>query len=451
MNGPKQKTVIMSKQQIEPPSFISETKSYETYKRDLERWCLLTSLDKKVQAVMVVHCLDGDPSGIKDKIDAGITDAELQSEDGVQVLLEFLEKIYKKDTLADSFDKYISFEKLRRKPGISIQQFIPEWTTAYQKAVNVECTLSDKVLAFKLLDASNLSNIERNLVLTGVDYSEENLLDQMQSALKKFISRSTLSGGEVEQKMDSTYVTADNLEQVLMAKGWTKNKKKLKPDRGQKREASPSAPDGARPISKNYKGRKNPLGKDFKVLKCFKCACEHDEACECPCVFHMADKCPRKKEGAQGELGGGGRADIAHIMKTNNVTYFMKEDPDKSDSEIVLFIEELQEETNQGNKIVKEALVTCPMEDQLLVSIPSLEELLIPDPAPEGRLVSSYSENQLLVSSYISTTSPEQLLMSAPSLEELLIPAPAPERRLVSGPSGNQLLVSSCISAPSPK
>ena len=36
----------MSKQQIELPTFISETKSYETYKRDFERWCLLTSLDK---------------------------------------------------------------------------------------------------------------------------------------------------------------------------------------------------------------------------------------------------------------------------------------------------------------------------------------------------------------------------------------------------------------------
>ena len=29
-------------------------------------------------------------------------------------LLTFLEKIYKKDTLADSFEKYISFEKLKR-------------------------------------------------------------------------------------------------------------------------------------------------------------------------------------------------------------------------------------------------------------------------------------------------------------------------------------------------
>ena len=74
----------------------------------------------------------------------------------------------------------------------------------------------------------------------------------MEAALKKFVSRSTLRG-EVEQKVD--------------------------PNRGQKREASPSSQEGARFVSKNYKGRKNPLGKDFKVLKCFICPCDHKESC----------------------------------------------------------------------------------------------------------------------------------------------------------------------------
>ena len=55
------------------------------------------------------------------------------------------------------------------------------------KAKNIGCVLPDKVLAFKLLDAANLSQLERNLVLTGVDYLETNILDQMQTALKKFI------------------------------------------------------------------------------------------------------------------------------------------------------------------------------------------------------------------------------------------------------------------------
>ena len=38
---------------------------------------------------MVVHYLDGDPSGIKDKIDAEIEDEKLQSKEGIATLLEF--------------------------------------------------------------------------------------------------------------------------------------------------------------------------------------------------------------------------------------------------------------------------------------------------------------------------------------------------------------------------
>ena len=93
---------------IEPPSFINDLKSFETYKKDLSRWALLTSVEKKMQALMVLHFLDGHPSGIKDKVDAEVDEEKLQSDDGIKTLLEFLEKIYKKDSLADGFEKYVS-------------------------------------------------------------------------------------------------------------------------------------------------------------------------------------------------------------------------------------------------------------------------------------------------------------------------------------------------------
>ena len=187
---------------LEPPSFIGDSKNFETYEKDLKRWALLCSVEKEKQALLVVHYLDGDPSGIKDKIDSGMSDTELGSADGISKLLAFIEKIYKKDSIADGFDKYISFEKLKRSQNTTIQDFIPEWTTAYKKAVNVGCSLSDKVLAFKLLDASNLTNIERNLVLTGVNYEEANLLAQMETSLKKFVGRSVLSG-DVERTVEA--------------------------------------------------------------------------------------------------------------------------------------------------------------------------------------------------------------------------------------------------------
>ena len=49
--------------------------------------------------------------------------------------------------------------------------------------------MSDMVLAFNLLDTSDLSDMERKLVLTGVNYTEgksnKTLLSQMKEALKK--------------------------------------------------------------------------------------------------------------------------------------------------------------------------------------------------------------------------------------------------------------------------
>ena len=58
----------MAQVNIEPPSFVCETKTYAEYKEDLKRWSRLTSLEKKHQADMVIYRLDGHPSGIKEKI-----------------------------------------------------------------------------------------------------------------------------------------------------------------------------------------------------------------------------------------------------------------------------------------------------------------------------------------------------------------------------------------------
>ena len=146
----------MSSKTLEPPSFISETKSYDTYEKDLKRWSLLTSVPKENQALMVLHFLDGDLSGIKDKIDEEIDEDVLHSEEGIKSLLEFFRKTYKRDSLADGFEKYMNFEKLKRNPNTTIQEFIPKFKAAYKKAVNIDCSLSNKVLAFKLLSASDL-------------------------------------------------------------------------------------------------------------------------------------------------------------------------------------------------------------------------------------------------------------------------------------------------------
>ena len=328
---------------LEPPSFIGENKNFETYQKDLKRWTMLTTIEVDKQALMVVHFLDGHVSGIKEKIDESMDEKVLASKEGIQALLTFFEEIYKKDSLADGYEKYISFEKLKRSPNTSMYDFIPEWNAAYKKAVNVGCQLSDKVLAFKLLNAANLSNIERNLVLTGVNYEAKDLKNQMEAALKKFVGRSALSGG-VERTEDSTFLTEDNFEQVLVAKGWKKPNKK-------KRNASPAK------MEENKK--KNWVGKDGKVAKCFKCKCDHENECNCPCTFHLANMCPNKKPELQASTS---RApDLGLYMQANFLTYTTDEVEDNTVDNVVLFVVE------EGEESATEEVVDC--------ASPGVEEL----------------------------------------------------------------------------
>ena len=90
---------------LEPPSFIGENKNFETYQKDLKRWTMLTTIEVDKQALMVMHFLDGHVSGIKEKINESIDERVLESKEGIQALLTFFEEIYKKDSLADGYEK----------------------------------------------------------------------------------------------------------------------------------------------------------------------------------------------------------------------------------------------------------------------------------------------------------------------------------------------------------
>ena len=188
---------------MEPQAFISIKKTYATYEKDLKRWTTLTTLAPEKQANMVIHFIpDDDP--IKEKIDTQMTDEELSCKEGITNLLKFLAEIYKTDDMGEAYDNYVEFVKLRRKPGVSIKTFISEWENSYHKVKNNGCEMSDMVLAFNVLDTADLSEMDRKLVLTGVNYSEgkskKTLPIQMKDALKKFVGRAVVATGETDGK-----------------------------------------------------------------------------------------------------------------------------------------------------------------------------------------------------------------------------------------------------------
>ena len=299
----------MSKMVAEPPSFVSDEKTYAAYKADLELWSNITSVEKGKQAETVTYMLEGDPSRIKEKILTQIPD-KIKGDDGITELLKFLDTIYSKDDMADTWDKYVEFSTLIRKPEQPIVEFISDWENVYHKAKAVGCDYSDIILAFKLLKDASLKEMDLKLVLTGVDYAagktKKDIYNQVVNSLKKFKGRAVMSGGckteNMDVKIEPTWFS--EAENVFIAKGWKppvrgarRRSRSVSPARG---SGGPNFNDNPRSSSvhekhSNYKGKKNRLGKDFKPLKCHLCKCKHVEACTCPCVYHLQPDCHMRK------------------------------------------------------------------------------------------------------------------------------------------------------------
>ena len=120
-------------------------------------------------------------------------------------------------------------------------------------------------------------------------------------------------------------------------------------------------------------------GKDGKVAKCFKCRCEHEENCECPCTYHLANQCNNKKEKADD------RADLGLFIKTNGPTLFMSQEGG-SDEDIVLFSMTFDRDEEIPAEVVRisnceEAPASNP-EEEIPVS-DSDEEIPASDPEEE--------------------------------------------------------------------
>ena len=273
--------VMTSLRYFEPPTFMSETKTYETYKDDLYMWSRITSVPKKNQAEVVVYGLEGHASRIKEKIVLNIGSKIKENEDGIEELVAFLDTIYKADEMADAWAKYKAFQKVSRKDNTHINDFIADFDKEYILAKSAGCDYSDTILAFRLLEATRVNEMDEKFVLTGIDFpsakTEKNLYSQMKTSLKKFHGRKVVTENSGEGlRYDPTLVAS--VAEALVAQGWKRP--------GRRRSNTDPGEVIPKNNSRSYKGKKNPLGMDGKPLACFKCQS----------VYHLQDKCDKVKK-----------------------------------------------------------------------------------------------------------------------------------------------------------
>ena len=281
---------------IPPPEF-SKSKPYDRYKQELLAWREISDLAKKKHGIAVALSLPEDSeSRIREKVFDELELDDLKQDDGLDKLINYLDKHLKKDDLADSLEKYEDFEDFQRRPDQSIADFISEFDQKYRKLEKLKITLPAEILAFKLIKRSNISYEEKMLVLTGMDYSQKaTLYEQAQKSLKKFKSGAASEQPSGAIRLEPAFL-AEN-EEALMAAGYYR-KSSQRGFRGRGRGSNGRGGRGTG-INSDYQGRipevkkerkVNPKGSDGKTLLCLACGSYRHMLSDCPDSWENMDK-----------------------------------------------------------------------------------------------------------------------------------------------------------------
>ncbi|XP_050732769.1 uncharacterized protein LOC127006649 isoform X9 [Eriocheir sinensis] len=169
-----------------PPVFGGE-KSYVRWRTELEAWLLVTNVDKKKQAITVALSFP-EGSEVRDRIFGEVEMNDLNSEDGMAKLLEYLDKWYKKDKLTGAYDSWADFDSFRKGDNTKMESYISEFEKRHKKLLEYGIVLPNSVLAFKLLDGARLSQGVKQQTVDTLDFNKPDaMFQQVVAVLKKVL------------------------------------------------------------------------------------------------------------------------------------------------------------------------------------------------------------------------------------------------------------------------
>ena len=182
---------------LPPPVWNPETKSYGDFRFQVTLWekaCEKSKVSKADRGYKLYDKLkDITCKSVGDKIvtAARVGDIDLFSDDSVENILKLLDKTFKKDDLTMLHNSWSSFIRLKRKKDEKMDEYITRYeskVTELKRELKND-NLPEKVYGMQLIDSARLSDKDRQLVLTGIDYEKEDeMLQQTITALRKFFT-----------------------------------------------------------------------------------------------------------------------------------------------------------------------------------------------------------------------------------------------------------------------
>ena len=179
-----------------PPVFKSGD-DYEKWCKKIRIWQGFTSLDDTKQGPALFLALDDDAQDAVLELDP----AKIKAKDGVDEIISCLDDLFKKDKTQSAFEALEAFEGYKRPKDLPMADFCNEFERLYNKTKTYGTTLSEDVLAYRLLKAANLSSHQEQLAKATIT---ELKLITMKAQLKKIFGmtgESRSDGIKVEEEI----------------------------------------------------------------------------------------------------------------------------------------------------------------------------------------------------------------------------------------------------------
>ena len=255
----------------------------------LEVWSQFTSLPKEKKGMAVFLTLKGADQEAVLELDTN----EITGENGLENVIARLDKLYLKDETLQKYKAFEKFEIFKRSNETPINDFILKFEKKYHKLKSYGTTISDDLLAFRLLKSANLSPADEKLAKGTAKLEFDAMKDQLK---KLFSENSSFPSSNMERVEDIKF--SENAQESENFTYYSRNR----PYRGRGRytpsnrgSGGPSQLNWRQPrhqpqfneVSSRSNQERNPKNEQGVVSRCT----------ICDSTMHWAPNCPHKSNG----------------------------------------------------------------------------------------------------------------------------------------------------------
>ena len=272
----------MSTGSFKNPPKLEQHDNYDNWVKALQLWRLATDVPKAKQGIAVVLQLAGKARDAVLELDVEV----INSDNGIDKVLEKLNGIFKKDTIDTAYETFENFINFKREPSMNITTYIFEFERRYNKAKALGFTLPDTSLGYFLMNQAKLSDDHKKLVRATITNLE---LDEVKSKLRKVFgcNDTTEPKDDVRVKIEDINLAEEDVLYGNSSRGYRNDNRSSRypPANNQRRYPfqNQSYQQGSKFTQQNQRYKNNQS--DKRKLRC--------NICES--TYHLSYNCPEKR------------------------------------------------------------------------------------------------------------------------------------------------------------